>query len=184
MSAPGSRPGCASPLERQRLTQKSGSVAGCVVTLGEGPHPVTTNPATEPKKPPQVTLVWLFRGEPAGWCRAREGFRAPGGELPYPGGFSSLPGRVSGFLKERCRMKEDCRRIVRSTLLDAETLLHEPENPPARTASPRKSRTHVTLLGLPRPTRLAAGCRIVSSRRPRTPIVNSRTGSPGPCPAS
>ncbi len=29
-------------------------------------------------------------------------------------------------------MKERCRRIVRSTLLDAETLLHEPENPPAR----------------------------------------------------
>ncbi len=42
-------------------------------------------------------------------------------------------------------MKEDCRRIVRSTLLDAETLLHEPENPPARAASPRKSRAHATL---------------------------------------
>ncbi len=41
-------------------------------------------------------------------------------------------------------MKEGCRRIVRSTLLDAETLLHEPENPPARAASPRKSRAYVS----------------------------------------
>ncbi len=48
-------------------------------------------------------------------------------------------------------MKEGCRRIARSTLLDAETLLHEPENPPARTVSPRKSRTQVTLLGPPEP---------------------------------
>ncbi len=46
-------------------------------------------------------------------------------------------------------MKEGCRRIVRSTLLDAETLLHEYENPPARAASPRKSRTFATLLRLP-----------------------------------
>ncbi len=76
------------------------------------------------------------------------GFRAPGGELPCPGGFSFLPWRVSGFLEERCRMKEGCRRIVRSTLLDAETLLHEPENPPARAALPRKSRTLVTLVRL------------------------------------
>ncbi len=44
-------------------------------------------------------------------------------------------------------MKEGCRRIVRSTLLDAETLLHEPENPPARAASPRKSHTQVTTRG-------------------------------------
>ncbi len=74
-------------------------------------------------------------------CCVREGCRAPGGGLSCLGGFSSLPGRVSGFLKERCRIKEDCRRIVRSTLLDAETLLQEPGNPPARATSPPKSHT-------------------------------------------
>ncbi len=57
-------------------------------------------------------------------------------------------GGVSGFLRERCRMKEGCRRIVRSTLLGAETFLQEPENPPARAASPRKSPTQVPLVAL------------------------------------
>ncbi len=88
-------------------------------------------------------------------------------------------------------MKEGCRRIVRSTLLDAETLLQEPENPPAEqphsqgahsghnagTAAARESGRR-RRQGLPQPARRGPGDGVLGQTADRMSITNTSVSVP------